>query len=201
MQDVRIDWAYSGRTDLSAGTGATTAEKLLPLAGAILLVLWVVLDVVRAGTDWSAWQWALALALAFDLGGGAVANGLNSCKRFYHSPARESEGGLVRLVKNHWLFAALHLHPVLAYAVWAPAGLWVGVAWYVALLLSVAAVRAVPLYLSRPVAFLLVGAVLVVQTNSAPDIPHLDWLVPLLFLKIVLGHCVREEPYRPGGSG
>jgi hypothetical protein len=138
--------------------------------------------------------------LAFDLGGGAVANGLNSCKRFYHTPARAEDGPLVRAVKNHWLFTALHLHPVIVYAVWAPDHLWVGVAWYALLLLSVGAVAAVPLYLARPVAFLLVGAAIVAGPAVAPSIEHLEWLLPLLFLKIVLGHAVREEPYRPAGQ-
>jgi hypothetical protein len=197
MRDVRIDWSYSGRTDLSAGTGATIVEQLLPLVGAILLPLWLVLDVVLAGMAWSIWQWAVALVLAFDLGGGAVANGLNSCKRFYHTPAREGEGALVRAVKNHWVFTGLHLHAVIVYALWSPDHLWVGLAWYVLLLLSVGTVGAAPLYLARPVAFLLVGAVLVAQPDIGPSVPHLEWLVPLLFLKIVLGHAVREEPYRP----
>jgi hypothetical protein len=195
--DVRIDWFYSGRTDLSAGTGATATEQLLPLAGAILLPVWLVLAVVSAGTIWTFWQWIIALALAPDLGRGVVANGLNSCKRFYHTPAHEGEGAFVRAAKNHWLFTAFHLHPIIVYAMWAPDYLWVGLVWYGVLLLSVAVVRAVPLYLARPVAFLLVGAAIVAQPAVVPSIPHLEWLVPLLFLKIVLGHSVQEEPYRP----
>jgi hypothetical protein len=134
------------------------------------------------------------------LGGGVVANGLNSCKRFYHSPVKPDEGALVRAAKNHRIFTALHLHPVVVYAIWTPDHLWVGLAWHILLLLSAGAVAAVPLYLARPAAFLLVGAVLVVQSDMVPSVPHLEWLVPLLFLKIVLGHAVREEPYRPAGS-
>jgi hypothetical protein len=197
LRDVRIDWFYSGRTDLSAGTGATAAEQLLPLAGAILLPLWLVLDVVLAGTPWTFWQWVIAMGLAPDLGGGVVANGLNSCKRFYHTPAHEGEGAFVRAAKNHCLFTAFHVHPIIVYALWAPDHVWVGLGWYVLLLLSVGAVRAVPLYLARPVAFLLAGAAIVAQPAADSSIPHLEWLVPLLFLKIVLGHAVQEEPYRP----
>ena len=28
-------------------------------------------------------------------------------------------------------------------------------------------------------------------------VPGFEWLIPALFLKIVYGHIVREEPYRP----
>jgi hypothetical protein len=28
-------------------------------------------------------------------------------------------------------------------------------------------------------------------------IPGFEWLIPALFLKILYGHLVREEPYRP----
>lgn len=28
-------------------------------------------------------------------------------------------------------------------------------------------------------------------------VPEFEWLIPALFLKIVYGHIVREEPYRP----
>lgn len=62
--------------------------------------------------EWNYWQIAVALFLAFDIGGGMVCNSLNSCKRFYHSPLKEGENATVRLAKNHLAFSVIHIHPI-----------------------------------------------------------------------------------------
>ena len=58
------------------------------------------------------------------------------------------------------------------------------------------AVVAAPLYLRRPLA----AAITTVAFIGAPlvDAPGaLAWLGPVLVLKLVAAHAVREEPYRP----
>jgi hypothetical protein len=192
-----VDWSYSGQPDLSAGAGATKTERRLPFLGATLLGSCLVIDVLQGGAEWTALQWLVGLAMAFDIGGGVVANGLNSCKRFYHSSAISEDGTLGRLAKKHWLFAALHVHLPVASLVWLPDAMVLALLSYLLLQASAAIVRLTPLYLARPVAFLITGAVIVAEPVLGPPIDHLEWLLPLLFLKIVLGHSVREEPYRP----
>jgi hypothetical protein len=71
-----------------------------------------------------------------------------------------------------------------------------GVGWYLALLASTVLVSATPLYLRRPLAMLLVLLSLLANYGISP-VPGFEWLMPGLFLKIVYGHTVREEPYRP----
>jgi hypothetical protein len=157
--------------------------------------------VLGSGIQWTAVQWLVGLLIALDVGGGVVANALNSCKRFYHTPVKANERGFTAIAKNHFAFAAFHVHTVVVALCWAPNQLWLGVAWYIALSASAVLVLVTPLYMRRPVATLLVASAVVVASTIAPIAAHFGWLVPLLFLKIVLGHAVREEPYRPTCEG
>lgn len=69
-------------------------------------------------------------------------------------------------------------------------------AWYVALLLSTAAVVTAPLYLRRPLGFAAFTLTLIAAPIvAAPD--GLAWLGPVLLLKLAVAHALREEPYRP----
>jgi hypothetical protein len=192
-----IDWSYDGRPDLSAGTGATAIERAIPWLSGSVLAAWLTYGVWASESQWTALQWIVGLFIAVDVGGGVVANALNSCKRFYHTPLKADERGFTALAKNHYAFAGFHVHTVVVAACWAPAHLWLGIAWYVALCASAVLVLVSPLYLRRPLATLFVAGAIVVATTFTPIAGHFEWLVPLLFLKIVLGHAVREEPYRP----
>ena len=192
-----VDWRYEGKPDLSAGTGATASERAIIWIGAAGLVAWMVADMAASDTAWAPLQWLVALFIAVDVGGGAVANHLNSCKRFYHSPRREDESAIVAIAKNLPLFTAAHVHTLLVYAIWSPTELWAGLLWYVLLLVGALTVHLTPIYLARPGAAIIVGGAIVLNGTTIPAIAHLEWFVPLLFLKIVLGHAVREEPYRP----
>ncbi len=53
--------------------------------------------------------------------------------------------------------------------------------------------------LSRPARsrILLIVASILASTYVLPAVPGFEWLMPVLFLKLVLGFGVREEPYRP----
>ncbi len=196
--EARIDWEYEGKPDFSSGTGATRAERTLALLSACVVpavVLWLA---ANRDYGWNGVQLAVALALAFDVGGGLVSNALNSCKRFYHTPPKPSEGKLGAVLKRPARFASAHVHPILVALLfegdrWATYGLL----WYALLMLSVGVVLRTPLYLRRPVSFLAVMVATLINLSFVAPIPGFEWLAPLLFLKIVYGHLVREEPYRP----
>ncbi len=194
---VYIDWTYSGKPDALMGTGATRAEKMLAYAGGIVGALLYVYFAWTHAYPWAWWQYAIAFVLALDVGGGVVANALNSCKRFYFAPLQPNETGWTRVAKNHFAFTALHVHPFVIALVFG-AGAWLyGAVWYGALLLSAVIVLRVPLYLQRPTALLMIFVALLANYYFVAPVPGFEWFVPALFLKIVYGHLVREEPYRP----
>lgn len=173
------------------------SERLLAYGFAILVTLSLVtflrLEDSPAAYGWRLW---LLIFLVFDVLGGVVANMLNFCKRHYHSPPKPSEGGFARLVKRPMAFTLLHIHPIIvAWAFWE--SIWLGVGWYIALLLSVVVTLNVPLYLRRPIATAIVVTVSLISLYGLGYGEGLEWFIPALFFKIVLAHCVREEPYRP----
>jgi hypothetical protein len=192
-----IDWSYEGAPDPIAGTGANWLEHVLMwlagLSGAGLMIF-------LAHDGYVAWTWlqtAIAAVLGFDLIGGAVALNLNSAKRFYHSPPQESERGAVRFMKGPLYLPATHVHPILVYLLYKPDEYMTGIAVYLAAAVSVAVVRIAPLYLARPLAVAAIVASTIAAIYVLPLVPGFEWLVPVLFLKLVLGFGVREEPYRP----
>ena len=113
------------------------------------------------------------------------------------TPLKENETGFTRLLKNPYLFATLHVYPLLV-ALFYPPGDWLfGLVWYVALLISTVIVWRVPLYLQRPTAFFIITLAIIGNLYFIEPVRGFEWLVPLLFIKIIYGHLVREEPYRP----
>jgi hypothetical protein len=197
MDKAHIDWNYSGKPDLTVGTGAVTQEQILAYASGLILPLLYLYWYLTGHLDWTPWQYALAAILALDIGAGAVANALNSCKRFYHTPRKVDETATVGLLKNKYFFTALHVYPMLAGFLFGSTNWLYGVGWYALLLLGAFAVHRTPLYLQRPAAVLVVLLVILMNNYLIPPIEGFEWLMPLLFIKIVLGHIVREEPYRP----
>jgi hypothetical protein len=195
--EVRIDWDYHGKPDPLLGTGASRAETAIVwIAGIAAVLLYVYLYFTHT-LDWTWWQYVVAGIIAFDVGGGVVANSLNSCKRFYHTPVRDDEPGYVRAAKNHLLFTALHVYPIVVGLLYRESGWGWGLFWYVVLVGSAALVMKIPLYLRRPVAMLIILLVLGVNLYGVAAVRGFEWLMPALFLKIVYGHLVKEEPYRP----
>ena len=71
------------------------------------------------------------------------------------------------------------------------------VIWYTLLVFSTWVVGQIPLYLQRPSSIIIVVVVILANTYLITPIPGFEWLAPLLFIKIIVGHAVREEPYRP----
>ncbi len=195
-ESVHIDWTYQGKPDFSVGTGATRMERALMWVGGLAGVGLYVYFYLNGMLAWTWWQYLLAVVMAFDVAGGAVANSLNSCKRFYHTPPLPSEPRTAWLFKNHLFFTALHMHPLLIGLMFG-GGWFYGLFWYGALLISAVVVQKTPLYLQRPVAFLLILMALLIHLYGVPAVPGFAWFIPALFMKIVYGHLVREEPYRP----
>lgn len=192
-----VDWRVPA-TGLDAifGDGATRAERSLPtitgLAGIGLLAGYAA---ATGNLDWSWWRYLLAAILIFDLVGGVVTNALNSAKRFQHAERIAVPRRSASLVRNHVLFTAVHVQPILIAVLFPGPGLWWGMAWYAVTLTTVVTVLKVPLYLRRPAAMLAVALVPMVASVT----PHPDgfaWLPTILIVKLVLG-AVREEPYRP----
>lgn len=192
----RIDWNYSGKPDALMGTGATRAEKMIAYLGGLLVPLFLILLGVKGAVHWTWWQWLIALAIGADISAGAVANALNSCKRFYHSPIQPGEERY-RLVKNPILFSAIHIYPLILWLAFDRPNWLFGLAWYTLLIFATWAVEQFPLYLRRPAAVGMVVLVILVNAYLLQPIPGFEWMAPLLFLKIILGHTVKEEPYRP----
>ena len=85
MQLAPIQWSYTGVADPLCGTGATRAERMLAYGfAAFFTAIILAADFYRDVPIAEGWRVALLAFFAFDIAGGAVANMLNSCKRFYH---------------------------------------------------------------------------------------------------------------------
>ncbi|WP_299867478.1 hypothetical protein [uncultured Roseobacter sp.] len=198
MQTAPIGWTYTGGTDPLCGTGASPAERFLAYGMASLFTGFILLvDHSREVPVAEGWRIFLLAFFAFDIAGGAVANMLNSCKRFYHSDLQPGEGLSARLAKTPMLFTAIHVHPIII-AYFLGGSLLNAVVWYILLLASVALVLVLPLYLRRAAATGLTVLALFGNQYLLPLGAGLEWFIPCLFIKMVLGHAVQEEPYRAG---
>lgn len=192
-----IVWEYTGKPDLLTGTEATVTEKLLAWTGGligtgILLFFYWTKDV-----DWTIWQYIFIAIVAYDIVGGVIANSLNSCKRFYHSSVQTFEPTYVGLAKNHLFFSLIHIHTLLISLIFPAVSWFYGGFWYLFLQASVLAVLNTPLYLQRPVSMLIIVTTFLINSYVIVAPVEFEWIVPVLFLKIVYGHTVKEEPYRP----
>ncbi|VEP13246.1 conserved membrane hypothetical protein [Hyella patelloides LEGE 07179] len=192
-----IIWAYRGKTDLAVGTQATTIEKILGWTAGFIGVVLIGFFYWKNDFDWTIWQYILAVIIAYDIVGGAVANSLNSCKRFYHSSLQTFEPNYVKLAKNHLFFSIIHIHPLIVSLIFSSASWFYGVFWYLILQISVLTVTNTPLYLQRPVSMLIIVTALLINGYFVSSPTGFEWFVPVLFIKIVYGHTVKEEPYRP----
>ncbi|HNP88606.1 MAG TPA: hypothetical protein PKK78_20890 [Kouleothrix sp.] len=194
---VIINWHYHGKTDYSVGAGATRAEYLLGWGAAALGFLFYSYLYLLQALPWAFWQYLLAAFLGFDVAGGLVCNSLNSCKRFYLTPAQPSDSRFSQLIKNPLIFAALHIHSLLIGLLYNTPNWRFGLGWYLALIGSTVLVLKSPLYLRRPMAMLCILAAILVNASLLVPVQGFAWMMPALFIKIVYGHVVREEPYRP----
>jgi hypothetical protein len=194
---THIEWKYSGKPDGFFGTGATAAEQSLVWAFGLIGTGILGYAAWTRSIPWTWWQYLIAGLLALDVLGGVVANALNSCKRFYHSPLQPEETGFTALAKNHLAFTSFHVHPLLVGLFFGNLNWGYGLFWYAALILCSVLILRSPLYLQRPLALGSIMIAILLNMYIIPPVLGFEWLVPALFLKIVYGHLVREEPYRP----
>lgn len=197
MNEKIINWNYKGESDPATGTGSTRIEQLLTYSPG-LLVLFILFFFHRTHyVDWKAWQYAAALIIGWDVASGMVANSLNSCKRFYHTPYQVNEPRYVKFLKNHFFFTALHIYPILITALFSPDQWLYGIFWYGFMIVSALMIIKTPLYLKRPFAALLLLIALLLNQYAVLPVRGFEWFMPALIAKIVAGHLVPEEPYRP----
>nr|MBN1229822.1 hypothetical protein [Anaerolineae bacterium] len=190
-----INWAYPaprkglpGAWDRFIGPGSTPLETALILIASLLGGGMMLAYALLGAVEWDTLQIVLAVLMAFDITGGVVANMASPLKRYYHREGRTPW--------QHLGFVALHLvYLALAAFVfdrwnWLFFGITGGY-----LLVAAAGVLSLPLYLRRSMAALLTCGAIVLAL--ALPIDGLAWLVPFLFIKLIMGNILREEPYRP----
>lgn len=194
---MNINWKYpqprnglAGAWDKFIGPGATTAEVDWGLVFSSLWAIAVLAYVITQQLHWSAWQMIFAGLFAFDLAGGIFVNATSTAKRWYH---REGQGGW-----QHFGFVAVHvLH--IGIVAWLFRGMdWAyffGMSAY--LLAATAAIILFPLYLQRPIAMSLFAMAIPLSMVVFQPTHGLEWFIPFLFLKLMVSHLLREEPYRP----
>ncbi|NUM44052.1 MAG: hypothetical protein HUU38_05040 [Anaerolineales bacterium] len=173
--------------DTLIGPGATPAENALILAGGLVFTGVFLFLAGRAAPGWTPLQWIVLALLALDLSAGAVANATAAAKRWYH---RAGQG-----FAHHFGFVAVHGAYVFLVA-WLFRGMdWVyfGMVFGLLLAATLAVLRA-PHYLQRPIAMFAFCAAVLINTFF-PD-ALLSWFVPVLFLKLIVAHLVKEAPFR-----
>lgn len=194
---TRINWAFPpprkgfrGALDTFIGPGATRAELVVQGILTILGGMTVIGLALWSGATWSPVQMVLAGLLALDMVGGIVTNATSSAKRWYH---REGQG-----FWRHFGFTSLHIVHIFLVA-W----LFRDMDWHflvlgsIFLLTAATLILKTPLYLQRPVALFLFAMSLPLTQYAFSPTPGLEWFLPFLFLKLLVSHLLREEPYRP----
>ena len=194
---VNIDWNYEDKLDLALGNGANKAEKILGWSSCLVIPFFLLFYVNKEQLQWSYIQLITGIIVAFDIGGGMVCNSLNSCKRFYHSTFHTNEKKYIFIIKKHLIFSSLHIHTIVVWLAFDMNNWYNGLIWYILLMASAILVNWPPLYIKRPLSMLIILFSIMINLYIINPVIGFEWLVPVLFIKIVYGHLVREEPYRP----
>ncbi|MFQ5342951.1 MAG: hypothetical protein ACE5F6_15545 [Anaerolineae bacterium] len=180
----------AGAWDRFIGPGATPAENWLIVGSAVVGGLALPLYTIFKGLGWSPVQLVVAGLIAADLAGGVAANTASPAKRWYHRPGQG--------FTQHLTFVAVHVGYILliAWLFHAPArSFFWGVFGY--LIAASLITLASPLYLQRPVAALVYCGAILLNSYVLTPPAGWEWFVPLLFMKLVVGHLVKEAPFRP----
>ncbi len=180
-------------TDYLFGPDATRLEKGGVLLAALFSGSAVAAFWLCEQPGWPLWVLLVTVAVAADLGGGVVANFLPSCKRFYHQQPSLEALWWEKALLNPLVFSALHIYPILIWAIHSDVQVRVGVLWYLLLLGFTIILRGTPDNLKRPAAGLIVLAVLLLNALALPSPAGLSWFIPALFIKLVLAHQVPPE--------
>ncbi|MFQ6091172.1 MAG: hypothetical protein ACE5OR_00565 [bacterium] len=182
---------FTGFIDRLVGPGATKAELIIQFSFALCAGLAMLTYALIAKLPWTGWQIAVASYLAFDICGGIATNATSSAKRWWH---REEP----RHLKNHAIFITAHFYmPLLITLAFFPRDWTFFVVTYGYLLIAAAIIVTSPLYLRRPVAFILYTGAIIMNGFFIEPVHGLEWFIPFFYLKLLMSHLVREEPYRP----
>ena len=181
-----------GAWDRFVGPGATGAEDNLQLIlGGLIALGGVALFWLLRGEPTSVWQWLFVVVLAFDIGGGIVTNSTSAAKRWYH------RAEYTKL--KHFGFVATHLvHIALLAFLFSPNPFAYSIALGGLLVLATLILLLTPLYLQRPMAVGLAMLIILVGQLPLFDLAGLNWFIPALMLKLLLGHALKEAPFQPG---
>jgi len=200
MSIPQVEWhpppprtGLPGSWDRFIGPGATRAENLLIVGAAVVAGLALPLCALLRDLGWTVLQLIGGGLVAADLAGGVVANAAGPAKSWYH---RAGQG-----FWQHLGFVGLHIVDIALVA-----GLFRRMDWayaagvYGYLLLATVVALVVPLYLQRPAALLLYGGAILLNAYLLPPTAGMEWFVPVLFLKLLVAHVLREAPFRPAGA-
>jgi len=194
---MNINWKYPpprknllGALDRFIGPGATSAEVWLQIVPPVLAGISIPLYAILSSLEWNIAQLFVAGLLAFDMTGGIITNATSTAKRWYHRDGQgfqqhfvSSTAHIVHLFLVAWLFRSLD---------W---GFFVATTLY--LLVATVIILKSPLYLCRPVAYLLYAIALLMGVYGFTPTVGLEWFLPFFYLKLLISHLLREEPYRP----
>jgi len=178
-----------GLWDQLIGPGATLAENTVILVSAIAGTIAAAL---RLGLlEFNILHIVVGAVLGFDIIGGSVCNATDTTKRWYHRPE-------VSWVQ-HITFVLLHLgHVAIVAWLFQSRG---GFDWNyfstvsICLLFATIAVLVVPAYLKRPVAVGLYLVSIAIGFYTVGLTTGLEWFIPALFLKLLIGHLVPERSH------
>ena len=193
---MQIQWEYPeprsglpGEWDRFIGPGATRAENWLIIASAFLAAGFVLIYDFLGPQRPTALQIVLSTLIAFDLGGGVAANATRAAKRWYHRPGQGR--------RQHMAFTLVHILYIFLVAWLFRSMDWVYFACF-SVFLGAAAwlILSAPLYLQRALTLVFCGLAVMFNVFPLPT-PGLEWFIPILFIKLLAGHVLREEPYSP----
>lgn len=172
-----------GSWDRFVGPGMPWDENLLVIGYGIVGGIMAAWALALQGAN--IWLVALGAVIALDVIGGAVCNVTETTKRWYHRP------GVT--IAEQASFISLHILHI-AIVAWAFRGEGFDTLYALTLsaclLVAMATVLATPKRLKLPVAvtFYLIAIGMVLCWLGAT--PGLEWFVPALFVKLLIGHLV-----------
>ena len=195
MKTIGTSWRYPpprpglvGEWDRFIGPGATKTEQLLSLIPAILGAIAISVYAYVYQLGWTPIQYTVAILLVINIIGGIITNATSSAKRWYHRPTQGAA--------QHIGFVAMHIIQIFLVA-WSFRGMdlvFLSVVYFL-LLISAIITLAVPLYIQRSVALLLVCGATFLSLYILSPTPGFEWFIPFLFIKLLVSHVTREEPY------
>ena len=172
-----------GSWDRFVGPGMSKGENALLLGSTFVGGALVALHLSTLGLAWP--LVLLGALIGADVIGGAVCNMTETTKRWYHRPEQRP--------RDHLGFIALHITHVVIVA-WAFRGEGFDAIFAAAiggwLLASALLVLYAPVALRSPLATTLLAVALGLSLYALGPTPGLEWFVPLLFIKLLIGHVV-----------